>query len=91
MFLTSSGYPTISAIPPALSDTGPYASIAKPIVNVDSIPNALNATPNIDNNEYDINDVNANKNTGTIVDKFPNAIPYIIFVAAPVPHAYATS
>lgn len=38
-----------------------------------------------------MNAVNANKNTGIIVDKFPKAIPYIIFVAAPVPHAYATS
>ena len=43
--LTSLPIPDISAIPPALSATGPYASIAIVIPTVDSIPTAAIPTP----------------------------------------------
>ena len=42
---TSSGRPAISAIPPALSATGPYASTPMVIAVLDSIPVAARATP----------------------------------------------
>lgn len=75
LYLTSGGQATISAIPPALSETGPQASIANPIDKVDNIPRAAKATPNIDNSENEMNAVIANKKTGIIVDKFPRAKP----------------
>ena len=43
--LTSSPIPDISAIPPALSATGPYASIAIVIPTVASMPTAAIPTP----------------------------------------------
>ena len=43
--LVSEGIPAISAIPPALSATGPYASIAIVIPTVESIPTAAIPTP----------------------------------------------
>ncbi len=45
LVLTCFGSPAISAIPPALSATGPYASTAKVIPRVESIPTALIAIP----------------------------------------------
>ena len=44
--LTSSGNPDISAIPPALSAIGPYASTLKFIPSVASIPIPARAIPN---------------------------------------------
>jgi hypothetical protein len=43
--LTSFPRPAISAIPPALSDTGPYASMVRPIAIVEIIPRAAIAIP----------------------------------------------
>ena len=45
IFLVSSPRPAISAIPPALSATGPYASIAIVIPTVANIPTAAIPTP----------------------------------------------
>lgn len=47
LFLVYSGKLHISAIPPALSETGPYPSMANPIHKLDNIPKAAKATPNI--------------------------------------------
>ena len=49
----------ISAIPPALSDTGPYASIVRPTAMVPSIPIAAIAMPYIPANEKPITTVMA--------------------------------
>ena len=52
---TWSPKPPISAIPPALSEIGPYASMVKPIDNVDKMPKAANEIPVFffeKNNEY---------------------------------------
>lgn len=67
--LSLTSYPNahISAIPPALSLTGPYASIANPTANVDNIPKAANAIPNIPNKECATNAVIARNIIGTIV------------------------
>lgn len=89
--LTSSPKLHISAIPPALSETGPQASIANPTAKVESIPKAPKAIPNIPNKVWQINDVIANNITGNTVDIFPKAIPQIILVAAPVVHDSANS
>ena len=45
MFLVSSPSPAISAIPPALSAIGPYASIAIVIPTVANMPIAAIPTP----------------------------------------------
>lgn len=45
--LTSFPNSDISAIPPALSEIGPYPSMANPTERVDNIPKAPKATPNI--------------------------------------------
>ena len=42
---TFGSIPDISAIPPALSAIGPYASVASVIPRVESMPIAANATP----------------------------------------------
>lgn len=64
-------YPSslISAIPPALSQTGPKASTASPIAKVDNIPRAAKAGPNTPNKDIDPTIVAASNNTGIIVDK----------------------
>ena len=45
LYLTYSPNSPISAIPPALSDIGPYPSIARDIGKLDSIPKAAKAIP----------------------------------------------
>lgn len=45
LFLTYSPNSAISAIPPALSEIGPYPSIANPIGRFDNIPRAARAIP----------------------------------------------
>lgn len=47
LYLTSSPKSAISVNPPALSEIGPYPSIASPTARVDNIPKAPRATPNI--------------------------------------------
>ena len=39
------GWPDISALPPALSAMGPYASVASVMPNVESMPTAAIPTP----------------------------------------------
>lgn len=48
--LTYGSISHISAKPPALSHTGPYASIANPNDKLDNIPSAAKATPKFPNN-----------------------------------------
>lgn len=45
LLLTYYGNSAISAMPPALSEIGPYPSMAKHIGRLDSIPSAARATP----------------------------------------------
>lgn len=47
LYLTSSPNSAISVNPPALSEMGPYPSMASPTARVESIPKAPKATPNI--------------------------------------------
>lgn len=54
----------ISAIPPALSEIGPYPSIVNPIERVESIPRAARAIPYISAYENDTNIVIAMQVTG---------------------------
>mmetsp|Transcript_40021 Transcript_40021/g.73920 ORF Transcript_40021/g.73920 Transcript_40021/m.73920 type:complete len:324 (+) Transcript_40021:319-1290(+) len=42
---TSAGRPDISAIPPALSQTGPYTSMARQVARLESMPRAARAMP----------------------------------------------
>ena len=42
---TDDGSSTISAMPPALSEMGPYTSMARQVDRVDSMPSAAKATP----------------------------------------------
>ena len=54
----------ISAIPPALSEMGPYPSIVKAIDRVDSIPSAARAIPYMSAKVNDTKMVRATKVTG---------------------------
>jgi hypothetical protein len=54
IFLTDNGYWAISAIPPALSDTGPYPSIERQMQRLDSIPKAAMAIPYIPAREKEV-------------------------------------
>lgn len=45
LYLTDLSNSAISAIPPALSEIGPYPSIARQIGRFDNIPKAPKATP----------------------------------------------
>jgi len=47
LYLTYSPKSAISVNPPALSEIGPYPSIASPTARVDNIPKAPRAIPNI--------------------------------------------
>lgn len=68
-FLISGSNSAIVAIPPALSEIGPYTSIANPTAKVDNIPIAAKATPNMPNNLIATKEVKPNKIIGTMVDK----------------------
>ena len=46
-FLTVSSSPAICAMPPALSATGPYASVERVMPSVESMPTAAMPMPNI--------------------------------------------
>mmetsp|Transcript_18586 Transcript_18586/g.30320 ORF Transcript_18586/g.30320 Transcript_18586/m.30320 type:complete len:211 (-) Transcript_18586:621-1253(-) len=72
---TSSGKPAISAIPPALSQTGPYTSIERQVASVPSIPRAARETPYMSKRVKLKYTTNANKNTGMIADLYPRARP----------------
>jgi len=49
-----------------------------------NIPNAANEIPKVPKSLNEIYEVTLNAKTGTIVDKYPNASPKIMLVAAPV-------
>mmetsp|Transcript_5806 Transcript_5806/g.19190 ORF Transcript_5806/g.19190 Transcript_5806/m.19190 type:complete len:336 (-) Transcript_5806:574-1581(-) len=72
---TPAGSSAISAIPPALSQMGPYTSIARQVDNVPSIPSAARATPYMSINENATNTMPARIVTGMMVDLYPSARP----------------
>ena len=82
--LTSDGSSAISAIPPALSDIGPYASTASCIPVLASIPNAAIATPYKPAKKCAPIIARAKIRIGIAVDCIPTPKPAIILVAAPV-------
>jgi len=85
MSLTSLPIPDISAIPPALSATGPYASIAIVIPTVASIPTAAIPTPYTPStNDVEANIIAASIIIGITTDCIPTDKPEIITVADPV-------
>ena len=92
IFLTSWGNSHISAIPPALSAIGPYASTAIVIPQVESIPIAAteipyNPWPAFEkpfDAIYDTKIPIAITTIGPAVDFIPTAKPEIIFVDEPV-------
>ena len=71
-------------MPPALSATGPYASIAIVIPTVLSIPTAAIPTPYRPADKLAKNMIAAIVNTGRATDSIPTAKPDIITVAGPV-------
>ena len=87
--LTSSPIPDISAIPPALSATGPYASIAIVMPTVASIPTAAMPTPYKSNNVVEIKIIVAKIKIGITTDCIPTERPEIITVADPVSPDFA--
>jgi len=87
--LTSFGSSDISAIPPALSDTGPKASIATVIAVVESIPTAARAMPYSPAKESAIMIADAIQRSGNTVESIPTPMPLIIVVPAPVWHCSA--
>lgn len=60
--------PAISAIPPALSDIGPYPSIERATGRQPIMPSAAKATPYIDANLNEMYMVAQMQNIGTIVE-----------------------
>ena len=96
--LTSAGRPLISAFPPALSAIGPYASVAKVIPKVESIPTAampipyrpilrfaaLNSTWKPFAQRYAKMIATPTVITGTAVESIPKPRPLMITVAGPV-------
>ena len=81
---TDSSRPDISAIPPALSAMGPYASTATVIPVVESIPTAARAIPYNPSTPYATKIPTQISRIGNAVDFIPTAIPLMIVVAAPV-------
>mmetsp|Transcript_4484 Transcript_4484/g.8293 ORF Transcript_4484/g.8293 Transcript_4484/m.8293 type:complete len:327 (+) Transcript_4484:1066-2046(+) len=72
---TSSGNSDISAMPPALSHTGPYTSIVKQVERVPNIPKAAKATPYMPTNWKDSHTVMEINVMGRIADFIPRASP----------------
>ena len=81
LILSSSSH--ILAKPPALSEIGPYPSIAKAIGRLDNIPKADSAIPYIPAIEKLPKTDNAIKMVGIIFDMYPTANPRIKLMAAP--------
>ena len=89
---TDSPKPAISAIPPALSAIGPYASTLMVIPTVASIETAASETPNKPPPNWNESKmIIAKMITGATVDSIPTDKPVIIFVAAPDSELFATS
>ena len=76
--------PDISAMPPALSATGPYASIAMVIPTVESMPTAAIPTPYTPDKVVEIKMIVARIKIGITTDCMPTESPEIITVAGPV-------
>ena len=102
---TSGSKPLISAFPPALSAIGPYASVARVIPSVESIPTAAIPIPYKPTPRFELKvmviksycaDINAKTIatliviTGIAVEIIPNPNPEIITVAGPVFELSAT-
>ena len=84
MSRTLSSRPDISAIPPALSAIGPYASTATVLPVVASIPTAARAIPYTPAIMKATIIATAIRTTGNAQDCIPTARPLMIFVADPV-------
>ena len=82
--LTSGGSSAISAIPPALSEIGPYASTASWIPVLASIPTAAIAIPYKPAKVYEVIIAIQIRIIGTAVEIIPTPRPEIIVVAGPV-------
>ncbi len=89
-FLTSSGNSAISAMPPALSVTGPKASRATTIPANASIEVAAMERPYRPAVKYEIIIPAQITMTGRAVASMETAIPCIMLVAWPVSDAFAT-
>mmetsp|Transcript_69038 Transcript_69038/g.194680 ORF Transcript_69038/g.194680 Transcript_69038/m.194680 type:complete len:275 (+) Transcript_69038:636-1460(+) len=76
--------PAISARPPALSATGPYASLESWMASVPSIPTAASATPYSLASSAHRTMVTARIAVGRIVLTIPTPMPWMITVAGPV-------
>mmetsp|Transcript_55967 Transcript_55967/g.113951 ORF Transcript_55967/g.113951 Transcript_55967/m.113951 type:complete len:243 (-) Transcript_55967:1359-2087(-) len=83
--------PDISAIPPALSATGPYASVARVMDRVDSMPTAARAMPYWPANSSHARMAMHTAKVGTTTDSMPTPRPLMITVAPPVGAAASIS
>src|SRR3990172_7801370 len=88
-FLTFSGSPDISTIPPALSVIGPKASIATTIPVKESMDMAERAIPYSPAREYEARIAADIKSMGGRVDFMETASPAMILVPCPVVEALA--
>ena len=88
---TSGGSPACSAIPPALSATGPYASVAKVMPSVDNIPTAAKATPYVPARSLVSHMAMTTTIPGTTVLNIPSPNPPMMTVAGPVSDCAAIS
>jgi hypothetical protein len=75
--------PAISAMPPALSATGPYASVASVMPNVESIPTAATAMPYKPAVPMAIIVAKTTIMTGAAVLSIPTDKPSIMTIAGP--------
>mmetsp|Transcript_97351 Transcript_97351/g.209907 ORF Transcript_97351/g.209907 Transcript_97351/m.209907 type:complete len:264 (-) Transcript_97351:1177-1968(-) len=82
--ISSSHSSSISAIPPALSATGPYASVAKVMPRVLSMPTAAIATEYKPSNVKQIMTVTTTMKQGNAVPIMPMPSPWMMTGAGPV-------
>ena len=80
---TSGSSSDISAIPPALSEIGPYVSTETVADTNESMPTAAIAIPNIPDTAYETYVVIPRIISGSIQDFMPTASPCVIVSAAP--------
>mmetsp|Transcript_55567 Transcript_55567/g.126327 ORF Transcript_55567/g.126327 Transcript_55567/m.126327 type:complete len:290 (+) Transcript_55567:2-871(+) len=66
---TSSSISDISAMPPALSHTGPYPSMVRPVASVESMPSAARATPYVSHRVKAVKMMPLRMNTGTMAER----------------------
>src|SRR5690606_22328528 len=90
MLRISSGSSAISAMPPALSVIGPYASRATMMPAIDSMLVAATAMPYRPAAAYEAMIAAQTKSTGQAVDFIETAMPAMMLVAWPVLEAWAT-